>query len=531
MKQILAFVLALTLLVSASVIFVNAEESTECFFIPSPDGEPGTVTYGFKNSEYWKDVYVYATGGRSEEYGDVMSYPGVKLERKYVDDYGYIYTFTFVTGYYGNLLFNDGTKNDYKADLKKDFYDYCTEKLGKPSSDADEKKKKAMRYHDGTVVFTATSWEEPLKNPYTTIFKGQCFHRSATYSPYELGIYVSTNDEIYTLEEAYSIKGFFGVSMDHGFSGFESHHFYREGQDIDLVHKCMNAFGERYGYKPEEGESIYAEHKGYVGENLIFHAHFSHYAYPDMIAEEQIGDYYFYSGSPYGMGKNNSVGLYVLTPENKVYTLYEAFTQGIVTDLEAVSKLTGGKPIYGNYGKRILELIGIDITDKNWSYHYEQISPYKDDYYNTATPDFVTVIAGDSTVDEGYFSKRVGEYVIKNDAKYAPYDLGYYIYFTAEDKVYDLESALQKYPQLQEKLLRSLDTSSAPHYRLIGDAENDRKLNIKDATNIQKFLAGLGNVWEYDNMLYNDAADFNGDGKLNIRDATAIQKHLAKIEE
>lgn len=530
MKKILSFILALTLLVSASVLFVNAEESTEYFFIPASDGEPGTVTYGFKNSEYWTDVYIYATGGRSEDYGDVMTYPGIKLERKYVDDYGSIYTFSFATGYYDTLLFNDGTKNDYKADLKKHFYDYCIEKLGEPSYEADVNIEKSMRYHDGTVVFTATSWEEPVNSPYTTIFNGQCYHRSATYSPYELGVYVSTNDEIYTLEEAFDIKGFFGVSMDHGFNGFESHHIYKEDQNLDLVHKCMNAFGERYGYKPEEGEGIYAEHKGYVGENLIFRAYFSHYAYPDIIAEEQIGDYYFYSGAPRGIGKKNSVSLYVLTPENKVYTLYEAFTQGIVTDLEAVAKLTSGEPIYGDYGKRILELLKIDITDGNWNYIYEQISPYR---YNdkTATPDFVTVIAGESTTDEGYFSKRVGEYVIKNDAKYAPYDLGYYVYFTAEDKAYDLETALEKYPQYQEKLLRSLDTSSAPHYRLIGDAENDGKLNIRDATNIQKFIAGLGNVWEYDNELYNDTADFNGDGKVNIKDATAIQKKLAKITE
>ena len=108
--------------------------------------------------------------------------------------------------------------------------------------------------------------------------------------------------------------------------------------------------------------------------------------------------------------------------------------------------------------------------------------------------------------------------------------MGYYIYFTAEDKVYDFEEALGKYPQLQEKLLRSLDESSGPHYRLIGDAENDGKLNIKDATNIQKFIAGLGNVWEYDNKLYNDAADFNGDGKVNVRYATSIQKKLSHID-
>lgn len=530
MKKILSFILVLTLLVSASVLFVNAEESTDCFFIPAPDGEPGTVTYGFENPEYWKDVYVYATGGRSEEYGDVMTYPGVKLEEKYVDNYGYIHTFTFVTGYYDTLLFNDGTKNDYKADLKNDFYHYCAKTLGNPSSGSDVNIEKTMRYHDGTVVFTASSWIEPVNTPYKTLFNGVCYHRSATYAPYELGIYVSTNDEIYTLEEAFELKGFYGVSMGHGFSGFESHNVYRENQDLDIVHKCMYAFGDRYGYKPEEGEEIYAEHKGYVGENLIFHAYYSHYAYPDSITEEQIGDYYFYSGAPRGIGEKNSISIYVLTPENKVYTLYEAFTQGIIADLEPVAKLIGGRSIYGDYGKRILELLEIDITDKNWNYLYNQISPSRWNS-DTSTPDFVTVSAGESTADEKEFSKIVGDYVIRNDAKYAPYDLGYYVYFPNEDKVYDFETALKNYPQYQEKLLRSLDTSSAPHYRLIGDTYNDRKLNIRDATHIQKHIAGLGNAYDYDSDFYDYTADFNRDGKVNIKDATAIQKRLANIAQ
>lgn len=527
MKKILSFILALALLMSASAFFVNAEESTDYFLIPAEEGVEGAETYGFKNPERWENVYVYASGGWSGENGK-MTWPGEKLKKEYVDDYGYIYTFTCPTAYYDTFVFNDGTKNDYKAELKKNFYDYCVEKLGEPSAEADVRIEKTMRYYDGTVVFTATSWEEPLNSPYTKILNGQCYHRSATYSPYELGVYVSIDNKIYTLEEALSIDGFHGVSMGHGFSGYEVHRF-PENADLDLVHKCMYALGERYGYNPQEDDSIYAEPYGYVGENLIFHAYYSQYMYPQVIAKDQIGDYYFYNGYPCGKGENNSVALYVLTPENKVYTLYEAFTQGVVTDLEAVKKLTGGESIYGKYGRRILELLEIDITDENWNYTYEQVSPYRHND-KTEIPEFVTVITGESTVDEGYFAKRVGEYVIRNDAKYAPYDLGYYVYFTAEDKVYDFETALEKYPEHYEKLLRSLDAHSGPRYRLIGDARNDEKLNIRDATNIQRFIAGLGNVSDYDNEFYKDVADFNGDGEVNIRDATAIQKRLAHIE-
>ncbi|MBR3988325.1 MAG: hypothetical protein IKK10_03375 [Clostridia bacterium] len=59
----------------------------------------------------------------------------------------------------------------------------------------------------------------------------------------------------------------------------------------------------------------------------------------------------------------------------------------------------------------------------------------------------------------------------------------------------------------------------------LGDANHDGKVNIKDATAIQKHLANLIALTETDKT----AADFNGDGEITIKDATAIQKYLAKI--
>lgn len=70
-------------------------------------------------------------------------------------------------------------------------------------------------------------------------------------------------------------------------------------------------------------------------------------------------------------------------------------------------------------------------------------------------------------------------------------------------------------------------TESAPadtEYEL-GDANMDKKLNIRDATLIQKHLAKIvtleGTALEL--------ADFTQDGKLNIKDATNIQKKIAGI--
>lgn len=57
---------------------------------------------------------------------------------------------------------------------------------------------------------------------------------------------------------------------------------------------------------------------------------------------------------------------------------------------------------------------------------------------------------------------------------------------------------------------------------LLGDANSDGKVNINDATAIQKFAAFLGEVDE-------KAADVNADSKINIKDATEIQKFAAGI--
>lgn len=58
---------------------------------------------------------------------------------------------------------------------------------------------------------------------------------------------------------------------------------------------------------------------------------------------------------------------------------------------------------------------------------------------------------------------------------------------------------------------------------VIGDVNSDNKLNIKDATALQKYCANLGSVDKF-------VADFNGDFKINVRDATDIQKKLAGLK-
>ncbi len=61
---------------------------------------------------------------------------------------------------------------------------------------------------------------------------------------------------------------------------------------------------------------------------------------------------------------------------------------------------------------------------------------------------------------------------------------------------------------------------------LLGDADLDDKVNVKDATTIQKNVASLL-LLSADGKL---AAEVDGDGKITVKDATAIQKWAAGME-
>lgn len=61
---------------------------------------------------------------------------------------------------------------------------------------------------------------------------------------------------------------------------------------------------------------------------------------------------------------------------------------------------------------------------------------------------------------------------------------------------------------------------------MIGDVDNNGKVNVKDATLIQKYVAKISTLTQRDLL----SADVTADGKVNIKDATAIQKYIAKIE-
>ena len=83
----------------------------------------------------------------------------------------------------------------------------------------------------------------------------------------------------------------------------------------------------------------------------------------------------------------------------------------------------------------------------------------------------------------------------------------------------------------KETLELSVDDMVDPDYRLIGklgDADLNDTVNVKDATLIQKAVAGIATISGDQIILANVTGDKNNDGDIvNVKDATAIQKWVA----
>lgn len=74
--------------------------------------------------------------------------------------------------------------------------------------------------------------------------------------------------------------------------------------------------------------------------------------------------------------------------------------------------------------------------------------------------------------------------------------------------------------------VKPITSTAAEDGVILGDTDLNGKVNIKDATLIQKFAANISELSQKAQV----AADADLNGKINIKDATAIQKFLANIK-
>jgi hypothetical protein len=64
-----------------------------------------------------------------------------------------------------------------------------------------------------------------------------------------------------------------------------------------------------------------------------------------------------------------------------------------------------------------------------------------------------------------------------------------------------------------------------------GDVNGDGKVDIADATALQRALAEFESAWlDFDNENVRYACDVNGDGHVDVRDVTGLQRMIAEIK-
>lgn len=164
-----------------------------------------------------------------------------------------------------------------------------------------------------------------------------------------------------------------------------------------------------------------------------------------------------------------------------------------------------------------------------------EILSYDELYYHytdNAEVDWVLVSASSNSVQPMNSYAVIGGRVYTKNNIYNPFSLGYGIYDVSSNQFFDV-CELEKngnYTNYDEfyEVLNSIESG-----KLIGDADKDGKLTVKDATYIQKCLVNLI-PFDKDDIVTGMQltsklefySDFDIDGSLDISDATAIQKHI-----
>ncbi len=138
---------------------------------------------------------------------------------------------------------------------------------------------------------------------------------------------------------------------------------------------------------------------------------------------------------------------------------------------------------------------------------------------------------GDSNSENGEAMKLLGTSTQGSVYYYnIPEDTSWIVFSNGSDKSHDVSaninhnSAFELTEMLDGKYLYKT-YQLTDKGTILGDVNLDGKVNIKDATAIQKHLANIETIED----LGRPAADFNSDGRITIQDATAIQKKIANI--
>ena len=110
---------------------------------------------------------------------------------------------------------------------------------------------------------------------------------------------------------------------------------------------------------------------------------------------------------------------------------------------------------------------------------------------------------------------------------YKPDSLTLYSAVETKDGIYYIEKTDDGKMEMFNMYLLPADSGAyTPGYSdiILGDADGDGKVSIKDVTAVQRHVA------EFENVANEKAADVNRDGVITIDDATIIQRYLAEMD-
>ncbi len=123
-------------------------------------------------------------------------------------------------------------------------------------------------------------------------------------------------------------------------------------------------------------------------------------------------------------------------------------------------------------------------------------------------------------------------YVVGRNSIGGRLNYGYTVYLVETDSFIDLyKSSLEQIIKLCPDFIEFIEKNEIG--QLFGDVNYNGKLDIADATLIQRYLAGysVSEIEFYDTVIScGYISDMNRDGKRTIADATAIQRKIAGLD-
>ena len=373
---------------------------------------------------------------------------------------------------------------------------------------------------------------------------GDYYFRSANiYYPYDLGYFICSTKEnkCYSLDEAWEAKlpnvemafskaGTHVDEADYPLAKYRTKVISKlgwENIDEEIQYRCVAEYTENEivedGATPDY--AVVFAHKGAWTEELVYSI---------------IGNYRLKASNDFKPG-------YIIYSinEDKIYTMREAYNQklpGIEFALEkAGTKVTWYADVFEEFLEPYKE-DGWGDFEQGW-YGYDELYyySYQKRYGSTemfeVTPDYVLIKGSTYFADPMLSYDVFGDYIVYGGCGF-PNCSNYYIYTPKDGKLYTLREACDAGVKELDKVFTNYGLGV-----LKGDADSDRKLTIKDATYIQKYLAKIEGfelneeIRGHHLSVEDDGSpdpygcyieDFDNNDRVNIKDATAIQKKLAK---